>query len=107
MTLLPDLDLKATPRSSPNTNIPRRRLAGSESLHDVGVMTWKFTSSAIAVHDHSGRRNFSFLRKAEMDNNNPKVQEWESIMWKLQKPLKEARPGEKWLLMELVFKLQP
>jgi L-rhamnose mutarotase len=41
-----------------------------------------------------------------MDNSNLKVQEWESIMWKLQKPLKEARPGEKWLLMELVFKLQ-
>lgn len=49
---------------------------------------------------------FSFERKAEADRNNPKVQEWETLMWKFQKPLPDARPGEKWLLMDQIFKLE-
>jgi len=50
--------------------------------------------------------SFSFERKAEADRNNPKVQEWENLMWKFQKPLPEARPGDKWLLLEQIFKLE-
>ncbi len=49
--------------------------------------------------------DFSFDAKAEADRLNPKVQEWEKLMWKFQQPLPEAKPGEKWLLMERVFKL--
>lgn len=48
---------------------------------------------------------FSFATKAEADRNNPKVQEWEKQMWKFQEPLPQAKPGEKWLLMEQIFKL--
>ena len=51
--------------------------------------------------------SFSFAEKAELDRGNPKVQEWETLMWKFQQPLKEARPGEKWLPMQRVFKLSP
>jgi L-rhamnose mutarotase len=50
--------------------------------------------------------SFSFEAKGEADRLNPKVQEWEKLMWKFQRPLPEAKPGEKWLLMERVFKLQ-
>lgn len=49
--------------------------------------------------------SFSFERKAEMDASNPKVQEWEELMWKYQKALPGARPGEKWLLMDRIYKL--
>jgi len=49
---------------------------------------------------------FSFEAKGKADKTNPKVQEWENLMWKFQKPLADARPGEKWLLMEKVFKLE-
>jgi L-rhamnose mutarotase len=49
---------------------------------------------------------FSFEKKNEADRTNPKVQEWENLMWKFQKSLPEARPGEKWLLMECIFKLE-
>lgn len=49
---------------------------------------------------------FSFEAKSEADHNNLKVQEWEELMWKFQKALPEAKPGEKWLLMDRVFKLQ-
>ena len=49
---------------------------------------------------------FSFEAKSKADHGNPKVQEWEQLMWKFQKPLPQAKPGEKWLLMERIFKLE-
>ena len=48
---------------------------------------------------------FSFEEKARADRSNPKVQEWEKLMWKFQQPLLQANPGEKWVLMERIFKL--
>lgn len=50
--------------------------------------------------------SFSFEKKARRDQANPKVQEWEQLMWKFQKALPEAKPGEKWLPMERIFKLK-
>lgn len=50
--------------------------------------------------------SFSFDRKASSDQNNPKVREWEALMWKFQQPLEGAAPGEKWLLMERIFTLE-
>ena len=50
---------------------------------------------------------FSFEAKAAADRADPRVQEWEALMWKYQQPLPMARPGEKWLLMERIFKLEP
>lgn len=49
--------------------------------------------------------DFSFDKKGEMDANNPKVQEWEKLMWKYQSALPIAKEGEKWLLMDRIFKL--
>jgi L-rhamnose mutarotase len=49
--------------------------------------------------------HFSFQAKAEADLENFKVQEWEKLMWKYQKALPLAKPGEKWLLMDRIFKL--
>jgi|SRR5450432_804338 len=50
---------------------------------------------------------FSFENKAALDAANPKVQEWETLMSAFQKPLPGSKPGEKWLFMERVFKLEP
>ena len=50
--------------------------------------------------------SFSFAAKAEADRNHPRVQEWEKLMWRFQQPLPQAKPGEKWLLMERIFKLE-
>jgi len=50
-------------------------------------------------------QHFSFKAKAQADRLNPKVQEWEKLMWRFQQPLPQAAPGEKWLLMERIFKL--
>jgi L-rhamnose mutarotase len=50
--------------------------------------------------------SFSFDKKAKSDQQNPKVQEWEQLMWKFQRALPEAKPGEKWLQMGRIFKLE-
>lgn len=49
--------------------------------------------------------SFSFEHKGAMDAANPKVQEWEQLMWKFQQPLPWAKEGEKWILMDKIFKL--
>jgi L-rhamnose mutarotase len=50
--------------------------------------------------------SFSFEKKAMADQEDPKVQAWEQLMWKFQQALPGANPGEKWLLMDRVFKLE-
>jgi L-rhamnose mutarotase len=50
---------------------------------------------------------FSMEAKAKADRENPRVQEWETLMWKFQKALPQAKYGEKWLLMERIFQLRP
>jgi L-rhamnose mutarotase len=51
--------------------------------------------------------DFSFEKKQAMDKANPKVQEWETLMSQFQQPLPWSAAGEKWMLMERVFKLEP
>src|SRR5579864_2867953 len=50
--------------------------------------------------------DFSFEAKTETDRRDPKVQEWEKLMWRFQKALPQAKPGEKWMRMDRIFKLQ-
>jgi L-rhamnose mutarotase len=50
---------------------------------------------------------FSFESKAKADAANPKVCEWEEFMWKFQQALPQAKPGEKWILMEKIYDLNP
>ena len=50
--------------------------------------------------------SFSFEKKAKADQQNPKVQAWEELMWKFQQALPQAKPGEKWLRMERIYKLE-
>jgi L-rhamnose mutarotase len=55
----------------------------------------------LEVNEH-----FSFEAKAKADKGNPAVQDWEARMWKFQQALPQAKPGEKWMLMERIFKLE-
>ncbi|RPD47413.1 L-rhamnose mutarotase [Paracnuella aquatica] len=48
---------------------------------------------------------FSFEAKAAADAANPKVQEWEALMWRYQQAIPSAAPGEKWVLMDRIFAL--
>jgi L-rhamnose mutarotase len=48
---------------------------------------------------------FSFENKQKADSENPRVREWETLMSSFQETLPQAKPGEKWLRMERIFKL--
>jgi L-rhamnose mutarotase len=49
--------------------------------------------------------DFSFEAKASSDLANPTMRAWEKLMWKFQKPIPQAKPGEKWVLMEKIFEV--
>ncbi len=49
--------------------------------------------------------SFSFEQKSQMDADNPLVQQWETLMEQYQQRLPFAKPGEKWVLMQQIFKL--
>ena len=49
--------------------------------------------------------NFDPKVKAEADQKNPKVQEWETLMDIYQKPLPFADEGQKWIPMDRIFSL--
>lgn len=49
--------------------------------------------------------DFDFEKKTQMDANNPKVKEWETLMSTFQKPVEWTTNNEKWLKMERIFKM--
>lgn len=49
--------------------------------------------------------DFSLDHKTLVDQYNPRVQEWETLMWKYQQALPYAKQGEKWMLMTKIFQL--
>ena len=78
----------------------------TESIKDAGITgleIYRTGNRLFMIMDTID--SFDFDIKAEMDNDNPKVQEWEQLMWKFQQPLSWAEPGEKWVLMNKIFRL--
>tara|TARA_B110000259_G_scaffold184433_1_gene231474 strand:+ start:2480 stop:2830 length:351 start_codon:yes stop_codon:yes gene_type:complete len=49
--------------------------------------------------------SFSFDKKAIMDAENSKVQQWEKLMWTFQKGLPNTKKGTKWVLMDRIYNL--
>lgn len=49
--------------------------------------------------------DFSFEAKAAADRANPRVREWEQLMWNFQQALPFAVHGEKWVRMNQIFEL--
>lgn len=49
--------------------------------------------------------SYSAEKKQKMDALNTKVQEWEKLMWNFQQAMPSAKNGEKWVLLEKIFKL--
>lgn len=79
----------------------------TESIRDTGIEDMQIYLRGIRmfmimdVND-----SFSFDAKARSDRDNPKVQNWEALMWNFQQALPDAAPGEKWLPMERIFQLE-
>ena len=79
----------------------------TKSIRDAGILDMEiYLLGTRMFMIMEVNEDFSFEAKSETDRLNPKVQDWEKLMWKFQQPLPEARPGEKWILMEKIFKLQ-
>ncbi|QIL40414.1 L-rhamnose mutarotase [Pedobacter sp. HDW13] len=49
--------------------------------------------------------DFSIEEMNAQNAANPKVQEWEKLMWQFQQPLPWAKDGEKWVSMTQIFQL--
>ncbi|MBD0278091.1 MAG: L-rhamnose mutarotase [Flavisolibacter sp.] len=76
------------------------------SIKESGILNmeiYRFHNRLFMVMETTD--DFSFEKKAEMDAANPKVQEWETLMWQYQQALPGAKPGEKWMLMKKIFEL--
>ncbi|MEP7320967.1 MAG: L-rhamnose mutarotase [Saprospiraceae bacterium] len=77
-----------------------------QSLKDAGITDmeiYRVLNRLFMIIE--GNELFSFERKMVMDKNNPRVREWEQLMWKYQQGLPGLPPGEKWMPAKLVFKL--
>jgi L-rhamnose mutarotase len=102
------LDLKNSPKLIAEYERYHEKIpeAIDKSIRDAGVTNLEIYRLGIRMfmileaHD-----DFTFEKKASTDANNPAVQAWEKLMWRFQKPLKEAKEGEKWLKMQRIFKL--
>jgi L-rhamnose mutarotase len=79
----------------------------SQSIHAKGV-------AHMEIYLHHTRMfmimevkdDFSFEQAAAMDKENPRVREWEDLMWNYQQTPPGAVHGEKWVLMEKIFDLE-
>jgi L-rhamnose mutarotase len=77
------------------------------SIRDAGIMDmeiWRVGNRLFMIMETDVR--FDASAKAIADANNPKVQEWEALMWRFQQPLPWASADEKWMAMDRVFDLR-
>jgi len=79
----------------------------SQSIKDAGIINLEIYNVGnrlmMLIEANS---DFSFEKKAKLDYQNLKVQEWETLMWKFQKALPGSKLGEKWILMDKIFELE-
>ncbi|OYX86001.1 MAG: L-fucose mutarotase [Flavobacteriales bacterium 32-34-25] len=77
-----------------------------ESLQESGILKaeiYHVDDRLFLIMDTNA--SFTLEKKGKMDAENPIVQKWEEIMWKYQKALPNAKPGEKWVQMNRIFQL--
>ena len=76
------------------------------SIRDAGIVSmeiWRTGNRLFMVMETDER--FDPSAKAAADAANPRVQEWEQLMWRFQQPLPWADPGQKWVPMTRIFDL--
>ncbi len=78
-----------------------------KSIQDSGIISMEiYRTGNRMMMIMETTNDFTFERKSEMDLVNPKVQEWETLMWKYQQALPHSQPGEKWKLMDRIFEFR-
>lgn len=77
----------------------------NQNIRDSGIMNmeiYRFGNRMFMIMDVDD--SFTFERMNEI-NQNPKSLAWEELMWNFQQAVPGAKLGEKWVLMEQVYKL--
>jgi L-rhamnose mutarotase len=102
------LDLKDTPESIAEYEKWHKHVWPEilDSIKDSGITSmeiYRIGNRLFMIMETSSA--FSFEKKKIADESNPKVREWEKLMWNYQQALPFAQPGEKWVLMEKIFSL--
>lgn len=69
----------------------------------VDMEIWRTGNRLFMLMETDAR--FDAAAKGAADAANPRVQEWEQLMWRFQLPLPWADPGQKWVPMERIFAL--
>ena len=80
----------------------------TEGLHKAGVSDMEiylFDNRMTMIIEYPDSVDLD-ARFAEM-NKNPKNKEWEELMWNYQQSVPGSKPGEKWVGMEQIFKMEP
>ncbi|RZJ81435.1 MAG: L-rhamnose mutarotase [Flavobacterium sp.] len=77
-----------------------------QSITDAGILEmeiYRLSNRLFMIMEVND--TFSFEAKALADSENPKVLQWEELMWNYQQALPYAADGEKWMLMKKIFAL--
>lgn len=75
-----------------------------KSIANAGIVQmeiYRFSNRLFMIMDVNDQ--FNFDNKKEADAGDPKVQEWEQLMWKYQQAIPGSKPKEKWVLMDKIF----
>jgi L-rhamnose mutarotase len=79
-------------------------IAGHLRSHGVlDMQIWRLGTRLFMVMDAAPA--FSTEAMDQASAANPKVQEWEALMWRFQKPTPWTAPGNKWQPMTQIFSL--
>jgi L-rhamnose mutarotase len=102
------LDLKKSPKLIAEYERYHERIpeAIEKSIQEAGITNleiYRIGTRLFMILEATD--DFTFEKKSAMDAANPDVQAWEELMWRFQKPLKEAKEGEKWVFMNKIFQL--
>jgi len=77
-----------------------------QSLKDAGILSaeiYRWKNRLFMILDT--KPEFAFETKSALDQNNPKVMEWEDLMWKYQQSLPGVIDGSKWQVMTKIFEM--
>jgi L-rhamnose mutarotase len=76
------------------------------SIKEAGVLDMEiylFGTRMVLIMETT--EDFTLEHKATLDRNNPRVVEWENLMWRFQEAVPGVPEDQKWSPMERIFKL--